>query len=438
MKLSEKDVIKHSATIQITNCVNLLQRRAWNVLLANAYNDLPCKERYQVKIKDLMEVLGLEKSNHDKHIKETCKALVSCVVEWNVLDKDNQTEWGASGLLSETIIKNGTLTYAYSPTLRERLYNPAMYARISLSMQNRFSSKHALAIYELCVDYFIRKRNEGKTPFIDLAEYRKLMGLRADEYPDFKHLSKRVIKEPVREINEKSDLLVEVEYRRQARKVVALCFHIKPNPQKKALLVNLPPQGPKQTTMAEQLDRLKEAVANPELYDRLTGNYCLSPVQAKELLACYEEAYITAKLDAIKAEYDKGTIKNIGAYTYKALKEDFNFKKSRFDLEKQAAKQKAKEAEQEKERQERLKLEYDRYRYHKAEELKKTLPADELSQIETTLLEDIKKSKGDVNQYTLKFFLNTTVADYLADLAGALPFKQWVTILDQETTEGQS
>ena len=37
------EVIKHSAAIQIQNNITLLQRRAWNVLLANAYDELPSR-----------------------------------------------------------------------------------------------------------------------------------------------------------------------------------------------------------------------------------------------------------------------------------------------------------------------------------------------------------------------------------------------------------
>ena len=44
-------------------------------------------------------------------------------------------------------------SYAYGPSLREKLHNPRMYARLCLALQNRFSSKHALALWELFVDY---------------------------------------------------------------------------------------------------------------------------------------------------------------------------------------------------------------------------------------------------------------------------------------------
>ena len=55
MKLADKFVIKHSSAVQITNKINLLQRRAWNILLANAYETLLDKDEYSVKIRELMD-----------------------------------------------------------------------------------------------------------------------------------------------------------------------------------------------------------------------------------------------------------------------------------------------------------------------------------------------------------------------------------------------
>src|SRR3989454_8549973 len=48
-------------------------------------------------------------------------------------------------------------------TLFRSLYNPHMYARLSLLVQNRFESKHALTLWELCVDYLGAKREDRKS-----------------------------------------------------------------------------------------------------------------------------------------------------------------------------------------------------------------------------------------------------------------------------------
>ncbi len=58
-----QEVVKHSAAIQIQNNITLLQRRAWNVLLANAYDELPTQETHQVKVRELMENLEFTRKN---------------------------------------------------------------------------------------------------------------------------------------------------------------------------------------------------------------------------------------------------------------------------------------------------------------------------------------------------------------------------------------
>ena len=171
----EYAVIKHSAAIHIQNNLTLLQRKAWNVLLFHAYNDLPSKDIYKITVQRLKQLLDYN-SKDDEYLKVIIRAMRQCGLEWNVLDKDGANEWGTSTLLASAIIKNGICEYAYSPHLRERLYNPSMYARISLSLQNQFESKHAQALWELCIDYLGSRREYGETPFISVEQFSKLMG----------------------------------------------------------------------------------------------------------------------------------------------------------------------------------------------------------------------------------------------------------------------
>ena len=168
----KKEVIKHSAAIYIQNNITLLQHRAWNLLLANAYDDLPVKDEYEITVFDLIERLEFASKNED-YLKESLRALVTCAVEWNLLGKDKKQKWGISTLLADAEIENGICSYSYGAKLRKRLHNPTMYARISLSMQNKFESKYALALWELCVDFLDETRNYGETRFIPL---RRLQG----------------------------------------------------------------------------------------------------------------------------------------------------------------------------------------------------------------------------------------------------------------------
>ena len=119
MHLADVDeVIKASPAIQIQGKMTHLQRRAWNVLLANAYDELPNREIHRVSVAELARKLGY--ASHDsEHLKETLKALVDYTVEWNVLGKDKKQRWGAAALLASTEIENGICAYRLcgTPTL---------------------------------------------------------------------------------------------------------------------------------------------------------------------------------------------------------------------------------------------------------------------------------------------------------------------------------
>lgn len=264
--IQKTEVIKHSAAIQIQNSISLLQRRAWNLLLANAYEELPTAEEHRMGVAELTGGLGYT-SRNDAHLREALIGLMSTVIEWNLIEKDHAQVWGATTLLAHVEIEDRTCTYSYSPVLRRRLYNPKIYARISLSLQNKFDSKHALALWELCLDYLDEAKNYGETPSIPLEKYRKLMGLSEDMYPLFKDLNKYVIKAPVKEINDVTDFIVTVEYRKSRRKVIGVKFRCR-------RVLSLPPSHLQQPILfpAEDIPPLVKELMEAGLSEKDAGD----------------------------------------------------------------------------------------------------------------------------------------------------------------------
>ena len=220
------EVIKASLAIQIQSKISLLQRRAWNVLLANAYNELPNKEIHSISVGELAAKLGFKDKHSNQHyLKAALRALRSCEVEWNILGKDKE-EWGVAGLLAEVRIADGICFYQFPHTLRLKLYNPRIYTKLNLRLQNRFTSRYALILWELCFDYFDTDRNQGETPFISLETFRELLGIESDEYPAFSIFNRAVIKPAINEINKETDYHVEVEQKRIGRRVAELKLRI--------------------------------------------------------------------------------------------------------------------------------------------------------------------------------------------------------------------
>ena len=240
------EVVKASPAIQIQSKISLLQRRAWNVLLANAYNELPNQEIHRVSMVELAAKLGFDSKNED-YLKEVLRELRFCEVEWNLLNKDNKQIWGVAGLLASVEIEDGICTYAFAPHLRLKLYNPRVYAKLNLRLQNRFKSQYALVLWEICFDYFDTDRDQGETTFISLETFRELLGIESDEYPAFSIFNRAVIKPAINEINKETDYHIEVEQKRLKRRVSELKFRItkvKQIPIQESLfpdIENLPP-----------------------------------------------------------------------------------------------------------------------------------------------------------------------------------------------------
>ena len=249
MHLAEiNEVIKASPAIQIQSKITHLQRRAWNVLLANAYDELPNRDIHRVSVAELAKSLGFNSHNED-YLKETLEALVDCTVKWNLLDKDKKETWGVASLLGSAEIKNGICTYSFAAHLRYKLYNPRIYTKLNLRLQNRFTSRYALILWEVCFDYFDIARNHGETPFIPLETFKELMGIGRNDYPLFKEFNRNVIKPAIQEINELTDFSVEVEQKRVGRRIGELKFRI-------SRLKELPSQEPTQETFLFDIEDL--------------------------------------------------------------------------------------------------------------------------------------------------------------------------------------
>jgi len=331
--LEKKEVIKHSGAIQVSaNQISLLQRKIWNVLLANAFDDLLSKDEYSIKIKDLAEILKFD-SNDIELVKEAVTKMQKVLVQWNVLEKDDEA-WISSQFLGEVNItkQSGVIWYTWGKYLREKLCNPTMYAKINLAIQSRFKSKYSLVLYELCVDYFIKKQGKGETPWINIEDFKKLMGVENDKYcQEYKRLNDFVIKKAVKEVNEKSDIFVAIDVKKEARKVVALKFHIAPTPRSNNLLTRLI-KAPKQG----ELSFKPEDEEKKELYERMTRAFTLSDRQAQEILSTmhdFEE--VKEILDMVERRIKRNEIMNIGAYTYKALKDQYQPRKSIIAIERE-------------------------------------------------------------------------------------------------------
>ena len=335
-----EEVIKASPAIQIQSKITHLQRRAWNVLLANAYNELPDRDIHTVSMAELAAKLGYESKN-DEYLKGTLEALVDCTVKWNVLDKNKKEEWGVASLLGSAAIKEGLCTYSFAAHLRLKLHNPLMYTRLNLRLQNEFKSQYALILWEVCFDYFDVHWGQGETPFIPIETFRELLGIESNEYSEFKDLNKKVIKAAIKEINALTDYFVEVEQKRIGRKVGELKFRIikvKQLPVQESVLPDvedLPPIG--MELVQANVDRAVALEIATAEWEFILPEKLPTPGDYPDFLA-----YVSEKVEMSMYASD---VQNTAGYIVEAIRNNYQNENVRKEREIRAERAREKELE---------------------------------------------------------------------------------------------
>lgn len=296
---------KHVAAIHSTNKLTLLQRKIANALLFNAYDDLLGKEEHEIHISALCKLIGYDSNDH-KTIKRALVNLLATVIEWNLVDGDRldaEGVWNASSIIADASIDGALCTYSYSNKMKRLLHRPELYGRLNMLVQAQFQSSYGLALYENCV----RFQNIEQTPWFDMIQFRKLMGVEEKKYKIFRDFKHRVIDKAVEEVNQYASIHVLPQFQRNGRQVVAIQFRIQPSK----------PNSHHDATQQSVMEMLKL-------------RFGLSAKQAKDVIMGYEEEYILQKIAVIESStsFIQGKINHLANYLLRALKEDYQPAKS--------------------------------------------------------------------------------------------------------------
>ena len=139
---------KHAAIVHTSGQLTLLERKLVNVLLLNAYNNLPNNSSHAIPVRFLTAMVGWDESHDFAHLKRALKRIVGTPLELNVLGNAGKERWSATSLLASAEIEDGVCTYEYSRRMSELLYSPEMYAVINIAVQKEFKGGYALTLYE--------------------------------------------------------------------------------------------------------------------------------------------------------------------------------------------------------------------------------------------------------------------------------------------------
>lgn len=215
---------------------SLIDKKIYNVLLWNAALQKQQSESpinvYSIEFSEIRKKIGREiKTNR---IKKAFPALGRVEVKGNFLgkvkaDKVGYAKFTNFNLLSEFTDHENGYSYAFSPTLDKLISDPDMiYSLLDLDNIAKLNSYHSLSIYELCFEY----SGINATPWISINELKELTNT-SGKYPELYDLKKRVITPAIKDINDNTDLAIDVEFEKTGHRFTELRFTINKKPKAK-------------------------------------------------------------------------------------------------------------------------------------------------------------------------------------------------------------
>lgn len=236
-KVTKSTIKTPQELVHIKHKISLRQYKVW-VLLLRAYRVAyeggagPDENGfYHIAVSDLSAWIGYELVKGE--LRADLETIRKEPIIYNVLGKNGEKAMRGAGFISEWELSSNRLGFKLPGFLRdciERLdLKSSIFQALNWSIFNSFTGKYEAVLYKLCKDYL----GNGRTRPMAISDFRDYMGIREDEYTDFKRLNQWCISGPIKRINESeiSDITIRADFRREARKIVAVQFFVTPKAQ---------------------------------------------------------------------------------------------------------------------------------------------------------------------------------------------------------------
>jgi len=208
-----KEVRKHNACIHIdTTNLTLTHRKAYNILIWNAWSELDQNKIHTMGVWELMDMLDYHDINR---LKLELEKLPTIGVTWNLFRDDGwPIDTGACSLLSGFRMVGNKFEYEFSSFFRPIIKNPSVWTKIKVEVANLFKSSYALSLYENC----FRFADVGSTGYKDVDEWIEILGIpKTDYYKRFSRINEKILKPSIKEVNKLSDIKLTPYYYKKGK-----------------------------------------------------------------------------------------------------------------------------------------------------------------------------------------------------------------------------
>ena len=219
----EYSLIKPGELVDIVELspLTLQDRRIYNMLILNAWESITEPKEHRISKRDLRG-----SHNVNDRVEESLMRLMGAVAQVRIEREGGEGVEAFTrrvqllGTTDESVRGNGVVYYTFPAALRSIVKQSSQFARLQKQVMFAFSSKYALALYEM-----VQKRGNLKfktSEEFPVDRFRSLLGVEPGKLGEFKSFKQRAIDPAVLEVNGLGEFGCGVDPIYSGRKVTAV------------------------------------------------------------------------------------------------------------------------------------------------------------------------------------------------------------------------
>ncbi|HHP4966268.1 TPA: replication initiation protein RepM [Acinetobacter baumannii] len=227
-------VVKDNALINASYNLDLVEQRLILLAIVEARESgkgVNANDPLTVHAESYINHFSVHRNTAYQALKDACKDLFARQFSYQ-----EQRPKGVANITSRWVSQ---IAYIDNSATVELIFAPAIiplvtrleeqFTSYELKQVSGLSSAYAIRLYEVLIAW----RSTGKTPIIELSDFRQKLGVLEGEYSRFNNFKVRVLDPAIKQINEYTDITVKAEQHKKGRSVSGFSFKFKQKQQAK-------------------------------------------------------------------------------------------------------------------------------------------------------------------------------------------------------------
>ena len=267
-------VVKDNALINASYNLELVEQRLILLAIVEARTSgkgVTPNNSLTITASSYMNHFDTNRNTAYQALKDACNNLFERQFSYIETNTKGNTEVVRSRWVSEIryIDNEASVKLIFSPTVSPLItLLEKNFASYELEQVAQLNSKYAVRLYEVVIAW----RSTGKTPMIAIDELRNRLGVLDDEYTVTADFKRWALDNPIKQINEKTEINLSYEQHKQGRKIVGFTFTVKQKSKPKKLKTQEQERNPKTPDIFDNLtDQERDIIAQKNAYADSVG-----------------------------------------------------------------------------------------------------------------------------------------------------------------------